>query len=330
MAHRLIAALTAAAGLLAVAPAAQATLVYVKQPGSDAPQVWVAGDDGTGARRLGAGTQPVISADGRWVAWRGTGDTVRLRKVAGRNVRRVARSARIGALAFSPDATRLGVVLAGRLLIHDLARATSATVAHGTVNGFSFSPDARSLVYGTSGRSDAFDAPSDLYVLGLDGDRKTRVTRDRKSLNPIWGPAGEIVFDRQTQRQGDAPKYNLFGIHPDGGALRRITSLKIPPLLSGLVPLELSGDGSRLLAEFEGQDTSVGFAVDPASGSTRALSKNMETGFVAADLTADGRTVLGMTGGADPSNRHDVVSMPYAGGKPTVLVKRAAYPDWTR
>ena len=101
-------------------------------------------------------------------------------------------------------------------------------------------------------------------------------------------------------------------------------------LLSGLVPLEISADGRRLLADFTGQDTSVGFAVNLQNGKTRALSKNMETGFVATDLSADGRTVLGQTGGADPGNRHNVVTMPYAGGKPKVLVRRAAYPDWTR
>jgi hypothetical protein len=56
----------------------------------------------------------------------------------------------------------------------------------------------------------------------------------------------------------------------------------------------------------------------------------METGFVASNLTADGRTVLGMTGGGDPANDHDVVTLPYAGGKATVLVQNAAYPDWTR
>jgi hypothetical protein len=194
----------------------------------------------------------------------------------------------------------------------------------------SFAPDSKALVYGTSGRNQAFDAPSDLYAVTLGSESKTRVTRDRKSLLPLWGANGEIVFDRQTPRDGDAPKLNLYGIHPDGGALRRITALKIPPLLSGLVPREMSADGRRLLAEFEGQDVSVGFAVNPASGKTRSLSKNMETGFVAADLSADGRTVLGMTGGPDPANRHNVVTIPYAGGKPKVLVRRAAYPDWTR
>jgi hypothetical protein len=332
MAHRLIASLIAAAALLAAAPAAQATLVYVKRPNSTAPQVWVADDDGAHARKVATGTRPVISPDGKWVAWRDVGrDAVMLRKVKGANVRRVASSLQIGAMEFSPDSSRLGVVLRSRLLVRDLSDHGDATVAHGFVNGFSFAPDSTALVYGTTGRSDAFDAPSDLYTVTLDrARRKTRVTRDRRSLNPLWGPAGDIVFDRQSARDGDAPQYNLYAIHPDGGALRRITSLKIPPLLSGLVPLEMSADGSRLLAQFVGQDTSVGFAVNPSSGNTRALSKTMETGLVATDLTGDGRTVLGMTGGADPSNRHDVVTMPYAGGKPTVVVRRAAYPDWTR
>jgi WD40 repeat protein len=329
---RLIASLIAATGLLACLPAAAgATLVYVKRPNSTRPQVWAARDDGTGAHRIARGTQPTISPDGKWVAWRDSrDDTVRLRKLEGHNVRRVAMSLAISGVEFSPDSKRLGIALRGRLVVYDIATRKSSTVAHGFINGFSFSPDSTALVYGTSGRNEAFDAPSDLYALTLGSDAKMRVTRDRKSLNPLWGPAGDIVFDRQTPRDGDAPRYNLFAIHPDGGALRRITSLRIPPLLSGLVPLELSGNGKRLLADFTGQDTSVGFAVNPASGGTRALSKDMETGFVATDLSADGRTVLGQTGGADPANRHNVVTVPYVGGKPKVLVRRAASPDWTR
>jgi hypothetical protein len=331
MAKRLIAALLAGAGLLVAAPVANATLVYVKGADSASPKVWAARDDGTGARRMGAGTLPVVSADGRWVAWQdGVKGVVLLRKVGGANVRRVGRSSVIGGLAFSPDSKRLGMALRRRLVVYDIAARQSAVVAHGFITGFSFSPDSASLAYGTSGENESFGAPTDIYALRIDTESKTRVTRDRKSLNPLWGPAGDIVFDRQTTRSGDAPTYNLYAVHPDGGSLRRITSLKIPPLLSGLVPLELSADGTRLLAEFEGQDTSVGFTVNVANGRSRSLSKKVETGFVAADLTADGRTVLGMTGGPDPSNRHNVVTVPYAGGKATVLVRRAAYPDWSR
>jgi hypothetical protein len=332
MAHRSFAVLVAAAAVLVAAPAAQAALVYVKKPVSTAPQVWIAEDDGTGGRRLGTGIAPAISPDGNWVAWRAPGsrERVMLMKATGRTPRRLARSIQIGELRFSPDSTKLGIVMRSRLAIHDIPARETFTAAHGFIRGFSFSPDSRSVVYGTSGRNEAFDAPSDLYALELDSDGKTRVTRDRKSLNPLWGPDGNVVFDRQTPRPGDAPKYNLFSIHLDGGSLRRITSLRIPPLLSGLVPVDVSADAKRLLAEFTGQDTAVGFAVNPLTGRTRSLAPRRGSGFVGTDISADGRTVLGTTGGPDPGDRQDVVSMPWAGGKPTVLVKRATSPDWNR
>jgi Tol biopolymer transport system component len=330
--HHLIAGLVAVAVLLVAAPAAQAELVYVKKPNSARPQVWLAQDDGSRARRIGTGIAPTISDDGKWVAWRafGTRERVMLVRASGGTPRRVVRSVQVGEIRFSPDGTRLGFAIRGRLVVRDIGARENFTVGTGHIKGFSFSPDSRSVVYGTSGRLDAFDAPSDLYSLELNSDGKTRVTRDRKSLTPLWAPDGTIIHDRQTRRTGDAPKYNLFAINPDGGALRRITSLRIPPLLSGLVPVELSADGRRLLARFTGQDTAVGFKVSPASGRAQRLSDDFEAGFVGTDITADGRTVLGMTGGADPAARHNVVTVPWGGGKPKVLVRSATTPDWTR
>ena len=114
-------------------------------------------------------------------------------------------------------------------------------------------------------------------------------------------------------REGDAPTYNLFEIQPDGGSLRRITRLRIPSLMSGLVPLELSANGGRLLARVRrpGHRRSA-FRVNPATGKTKALDADFENGLVGFDLTADGRTVLGHTGGPDPTARHNVVTIPYA------------------
>jgi hypothetical protein len=323
--------LGATLALLLAAPA-HATLVYVKESASGDFRVFVADDDGSNPHRLGEGRAPTVSADGRWVAWIEPGDTEQVMlQLADRSrkARVVARSTQVGEIRFSPDSKSLGLVIGRRLLVYDIKERDSFKAASGNIRGFSFSLDSQSIVYGTSGRDGSFDAPSDLYRRVIGGDTRVRVTRDRKSLNPVWGADG-IVHDRFRRRDGDAPTYNLFSIQPDGGSLHRITALRIPNLVSGLVPLELSADGKRLLAEFVGQDTSVGFAVNPETGKVRALSRDSENGFVAADLSADGRTVLGHTGGPDPRRAGNVVTMPYRGGKPKVLVRHAAFPDWSQ
>jgi WD40 repeat protein len=239
----------------------------------------------------------------------------------------VTRTTEIGELRFSPDSKSLAMVRGRRLLVYDIREREEVKVASGNIRGFSFSPDSKSVVFGTSGTNGAVDAPSDLYSVEIAGRKRSRITRDRKSLNPLWGEKG-IYHDRMRARAGDAPSYNVFVIQPDGGSLRRVTSLRIPSLMSGLVPLELSGNGARLLATFVGQDSSVAFRVNPKTGKTKALDTDFENGLVGFDLTSDGRTVLGHTGGPDSGAPHDVVTIPYTGGEPRVLVRRAAFPDW--
>jgi Tol biopolymer transport system component len=192
------------------------------------------------------------------------------------------------------------------------------------VRRFAFSPDSSALVLGAA-RGDA----SDLWVFTIAAGTRARITHDGRSLDPVWGPDG-LVFDRMRRRRGDAPAFQLWAAQADGSHARRITHMRIPRLLSGLVPLDLSADGSRLLAEFEGQDISVAFAVNPSTGRARSLSRLLESGFVGAALSADGSRVLGTTGGPDPSARHSVATVPYRGGHTHVLVRNAAYPDWSR
>lgn len=331
MRRRTITTLLGAALALLIAAPAQATLVYVKDPATAESHVWVAADDGSKAKRIGLGHSPKVSPDGRWVAWieDGTIDQIMLRLAdRSRKARVVARTIAPGELHFSPDSKLLGLVAGRRLFVYDIRAREEVKAASGVIRGFSFSPDSTAVVFGTSGTSEAVDAPSDLYSFSLTGEVRTRITRDRRSINPLWAASG-IIHDRINARAGDAPSYNLFEIQPDGGSLRRITKLRIPSLMSGLVPVELSADGKRLLAEFVGQDTGVGFRVSTETGKTKALSSDFEVGIVGFDLTADGRTVLAHTGGPDPTARHDVVTLPYGGGKPKVLVRRAAFPDWS-
>jgi hypothetical protein len=320
--------LLAAAFALLVAAPAEATLVYVTEPGGLDSRVWVARDDGTQPRRIGTGQSPKVSPDGRWVAWV-KGNELKMRLAdRSRKARVVARSTAIGDVQFSPDSKSLGFILGRRLFVYDIRERDEVKAASGSLRGFSFAPDSASVVFGTAGRNDAFGAPADLYSFFVKDKVRTRITRDRMSLNPLWGPTG-ILHDRLRMRVGGAPSYNVFSIQPDGGSLRRITSLRIPRLMSGLVPLEVSADGRRLLANFVGQDTQVAFRVNTVTGRTKALDDDFENGLVGFDLTADGRTVLGHTGGPDPTARHDVVTIPFGGGDPDVLVRRAAFPDWS-
>lgn len=316
---------------------AHAKLVYVKRAATASPVVYVATDSGKDPRRLGIGRAPTISPDGKWVAFvtvpasRSELETVVLQKLDAGSQRLVMRSRSIDSLRFAPDSTKLAAIAGGkRVRVYDIANDRLHVVAAGNIRGYSFSPDGEQLVYGKAAKED-FQSASDLYTVPALGGEERRLTEGKKALNPVWGP-NEIVFDRFKRRRDDAPAYNLWALDPDTPEqLRRLTQLTIPRLVSGLVPLEMSRDGRRMLAVFTGQDVQVGFTVAVANGATRALSRDFESGTVGFDLSSDGRTILAHTGGPDPGAPHDVVTVPYSrGGKPKVIVEDAAYPDWTR
>jgi hypothetical protein len=117
---------------------------------------------------------------------------------------------------------------------------------------------------------------------------------------------------------------------PAGKQVRRLTHTKVDPLLQGLYPTAWSGNGKRLLAEFNGQDTSYAVTVNPRTGAQRPVTKAREQGFAGTGLSADGKSILGMTGGFEPGPGHDVLTIPYGGGRPGILAKNAFAPSWNR
>ena len=324
-------------GALCAAAPAQGKLVYVKRPASATPGVYVSEDNGKKPQRLGVGRAPAISPDGKWVAYITVPRTetepeqVLLQAVAGGSQRIVARATSFDSLRFSPDAAKLGVIANGRRLrIYDIALDQIVDAVSGNLRGWSFSPDSKQVAVGRATSAES-DAPADLFTGPAGGGSFQRLTATRDALNPVWG-SREIVFDRQRRRNMEPPAYNLWAIDPAAGTeMRRVTKLSIPRMLSGLVPLELSSDSWRLLGVFTGEATQVGFTVNVKTGKTRALSRDFMHGIVGFDLSADGRTILGHTGGADPASEHDVVTTTFrSGGKMRVLVEDAAYPDWSR
>jgi hypothetical protein len=345
-----IAALAAAAALLALPAPAQATLVYVKNPSH--PVVWAAADNGSGAHRLLAGSNPRVSPDGQIVALLHQGQGSKAQpelvlapadgsapaSVLARNWRNPF------VFAWSPDSKSVVAVLGPelgtqRLVLIDTVIGAQRTIAKGYFNGVSFEPGGAQLVYGKA-ESEKYPPRSDLYRLELPIPGATnvrapgyhRLTDDHRSTNPVWGPNGRIVFAKQlgAKKRRYGPKNELYLVRSSGGKARRLTHTGVDPLLTGLYPTAWSADGKRILAEFEGQDTSYAVGVNALSGAQKPIVKKAEMGFVGTALSADGKTVLGYEGGFDPGNRHNVATVPFTGGKPKPLVKNASEPDWSR
>ena len=72
--------------------------------------------------------------------------------------------------------------------------------ASGNIRGFSFSPDSGSVAFGTAGHNQSFDSPTDLYSFSDRRQERARITRDRKSLNPLWTPAGSSTTARAPEK----------------------------------------------------------------------------------------------------------------------------------
>jgi dipeptidyl aminopeptidase/acylaminoacyl peptidase len=331
--------------LLAVPAAAQATLAYVRNPFH--PTVFVAGDDGSAAKKIGSGENPRVSPDGDWVAYQQLGpkNSLELKLVSATGGE--SRTLMVGwrepfSLAWSPAADMVAVLRGPELgkrnlVVIDVATGRQRVIAQGFFSGFSFSPAGNELVYAKAG-SEKFPPRSDVFrtevpppgVVNVQAPQTYRLTKDHRSSFPLWGPQ-KIVFvktvDAKKRKYG--PKNELYLMNSQGKGVRRLTHTNVPPLLQGLFPTDWSASGGRLLAEFEGQDTSYAVKVNPRTGAQKPVSSSGEQGFVGTALSTDGSQVLGYTGGFDPGLRHDVVAIPYGGGKPKILAKNAFLPDWS-
>lgn len=340
----------AALGVCLVVPAtSQATLVFTRNQLN--PAVFVAKDDGSAARRVGLGSNPRVSPDGKTIVFYRFGkgnqpSSLMVAAASGGAPRKLATGWQNPfVFAWSEDSARIAVLLgpevgAQRLTTIDVATGDRQTIASGYFSGVSFAPQgSEQLVYARA-ESESFPQLSDVYridllppgAVGVAAPQPQQLTSDHRSFSPLWGPSNRIVFVKQLgakQRQF-GPKNDLFLIKTDGTEVRRLTHTKVGPLLSGLSPTEWSANGRRLLAEFGGQDTSYAVAVNPRTGSERPLTREREVGFVGTAISFNGKLVLGSLGGFEPGPGHKVVSVPYAGGRPRVLANNASEPDWSR
>ena len=339
-------ALVLAVALVLPAGAA-ATLAYVKNPLH--ATVYVAGDDGSGPRKVGPGHNPHVAPDGLSVAYLHEGpklaQELKLAPATGGAGRTLLTNVREASyVAWSPDSKTIAALRGPelgkrKLVLVDIATGLQSVVTQGFFSGFSFSPDGTEIAYALARRetypprSDVFRFPVPIPgVVNVRAPEPVRLTSDHNSSQPLWGPQ-KIVFVKalEGKKRRYGGKNELFLMSPRGKGVKRLTHTKVDPLLQGLFPTDWSADGSRLLAEFEGQDVSYAVVVNPKTGAQRPVAGTGEQGFVGTDLSADGKLVLGFNGGFDPGLRnHKVQTVPYSGGKPKTLVKEAFEPSWSR
>lgn len=322
---------------------AGATIAFEKNA-MKSPSIWVAEDSGAGQRQIvapGVGLQPLISPDGTSVLFSSLpakgNPALDLVSTAGGSITTLAANANISQTAWSPDSKTI-VVSVGeppapeRLLLIDVATKATRAIATGSFQGVSFSPDSTMLAYARASNDRSFPPRSDIYTVPAAGGTPKRITSTQSSTQPVWGPTA-IAFARyfNVRRKGqDEPKVNVWTMKPDGTGARRLTRVRAPFLMAGPTPLAWSASGAQLLAEFGGQDTVYGQGVNPRTGAVHTFNRNrkLATQLVATGISRDGSAVLATTGGFDPGGRHDIVSVPYAGGPPKVLVRGGFLPSW--
>ena len=313
------AVVVAAAAVISVAEALESgsalAVAYVTGTATSTPEVWVANGDGSGAHLLGPGAQPLIAPNGAFVAASRPLGLV-LYPAVGGVARRyfMSAAATAVAVAFSPDSRYLAVVLSSRdpasaagsgLAVVDTSTFIARIIVRGQIYGASFAPDGSDRIAYAAAPSAALTAAVDIHVIGSSGSAALQLTHDGRSLNPVWGRSG-VAFDHERLRRNAEPAYQLWLIASDGSGVRPLTSLAIPPLREGLVPISFSGDGRRLLAEYEGQDTSGAWLLSLSGGRAFPVGTDV-TGW---GLSRDGSSVLVDRGGSTRPDLGVVESLP--------------------
>jgi Tol biopolymer transport system component len=335
---KLLAVLALVVALLALPAAANATLSFTK--GAQKPRVYVANDNGSGARQIGLGRNSHVSPNGEWIVYeretKNGGAELRLYQVDIHKSQRLLNPwAETSVFAWSPDSERVAVTTGGlngpkTLLVLNVKSLTREKVQRGYFNGVSFSPESDEIVYGVS-QVENRPWKSNVFRYELGGNAPVALSSDAKSAYPLWGPKEQIAFVNFTpaKKASEAPQGQLFTMDPEGDRISQLSHTKVNPLATGLTPTAWSRNGARLLAEYSGEDQGYGVAIAVATGAEKKLTNDPETGFQGSALSPDGSTVLGTVGlGFGGNQSPKVVTIPWGGGREKVLVPGGYEPSW--
>ena len=338
--------IAAAAGSALAAAVPQ--LTYVVEGSQGLSTVWSANLEGSQARALGPGTGPLLAPDGETVAaslsgsraGTVTGPKVALYSTDGGASRTYLNlpSVNVEPLAWSADSRYLAIQVESGALrniaahstldVLDTSTGTIATVAHGQIYGASFAPDGSDRLAYARANSLSLSAAVNVFTSMPDGSDSVQLTGDGRSLNPVWGTR-YLAYDRQRLRKNAAPVMQIWlRVMRPGGTLRRITNLRVSPLVSGLLPIAFSAGGTHLLAEFEGEDTSEAWVLGTSGGAPRRLTSHGNS-VLGAGISADGsRVLIDEDSFEQPPASGRIATLPFVGGRATVLVGHGVQASW--
>jgi hypothetical protein len=339
---RALARLCALAAALTLAPSASASLTATAGRDFDQGQgnwrVVIADDDGSHQRTLTAGESAKISADGTKVAvidrdivdFQLTATRLKVVPAAGGPPTLTIPADGLS-VDWAPDSSTLLATDHSdpnrqRLLLIDPATGDQTELATGLFAGASLSPDMTRLAYVQLRRGgDIVRGGGALKVLDLATGVTT--TLREHAIDPVWGPRA-IAFATRTRRRGRFGS-DVATIRPDGTRYRRLTRVRRTRIFLGLTPMEWSTDGRRLLTDVVGLDGYWlnTYGVDAVRGGARLIAR----GVMPTAFSRDGSHIIGQNGDISTTGfrRAKIVRVPWRGGKPRVLLRRAMFASYS-
>jgi hypothetical protein len=149
----------------------------------------------------------------------------------------------------------------------------------------------------------------------------------------VWGPHG-IAYSHETLRpKNPYPSLQLWFMSSAGSGAHQLTTTQVAKSVEGLTPIAFSANGKHLLANLigpQGSDQAEAYVVE-LGGTKPPLPRNLTSqpnGNIGDAISADGSTILVTKGVADNLGPLSVETIPWSGGKPTVVVAQGAYASW--
>jgi hypothetical protein len=347
----LLAGLAATAALLVVVVPSSARvaatakvkvgLAYTTYPKSGKDQVFSATAGGASRRKLGGGYVSSLSPNGAYVAAMNNSASGMVIYKSGGGTIHVPSQAKHSDIetSWSPNSTQVAVSWNGTSIKHptsgvDIISLPSGKILRsvsfsGQVVGVSFAPTAPGRVAFVRTAASQAGGIGSLEVLTTSTGKTSTLVKNKRVGYPLWTRYG-IVYDSITPRGKDSyPAFQLMLRR--NGKTTQITHMKIPALDAGLTPIAASSSGTRIIADFGGEDNTNAYSVVLTSHAVHKITIKGATGEMSADgISADGTQLLINYGSFEqPTSKKSVIaSVPFAGGKPKILVHGASSPAW--